>query len=113
MKNNIIRALLLWIRRKIEQTFHCGETCQVKHPKRKRSSSKSQLINQDRFRQAAAHAKVQMRDPEMKAAYETGINKKKQSAYAVAFIDALKALNSNSVPVYPCPPEYIYHQNIH
>jgi hypothetical protein len=84
MKNNIWYSLIRWIVSMVRQT-----TMRLLKSFRRMRRTKAQLLVQDRFREAADYAKAQMLDPEMKALYETGVNKKRASAYAVAFRDAL------------------------
>jgi hypothetical protein len=89
MKTKICDLLVRWIVSKTSS----GKIIFKREKPRKASPSRSiaQRDHQDRFRMAAAYASNQMRDAETKAMYETGINKKKNSAYAVAISDALNA----------------------
>jgi len=87
MKKIIDTDLGQWVVRKIG-----GKIIMTSLKKRKKIKlSENQQGAQRRFIKAVAYAKWQMDKPEMKALYETGINKKKLSAYTVALTDALKA----------------------
>ena len=62
----------------------------AKPRKRKRSSDKQEENNQI-FKEATQYAKIQMKNPEAKAAYAKGITPKKNAAFRVALSDYLNA----------------------
>ncbi|CAN5522249.1 hypothetical protein BH10BAC4_BH10BAC4_13270 [soil metagenome] len=91
MKNNIVYALLLWIKCKILELCRCGKVCVLRLIGMKKPLPIGQQLGVNRFRNATHYAKAQMCDREMKSVYQRGVNDKKRSAYVVAVTDALNA----------------------
>ncbi len=77
----------------IGETFYLRETFgqqqMVNRPKRRKSFTENELLNQIRLELAAMYAKKQLKDPLIEKEYKKGVNPKARSAYHVALRDYL------------------------
>ena len=91
MKTTISKKLARWFREKIGGTHRHTKNAFADALKRRKSLSPAQTITRGRFYLAVEYAKAQMCDPEMRALYQSRINRRNMSAYGVAVTDALNA----------------------
>ena len=91
MKTTIRKKLIRWFSDKIGDTRRHTKNAFADAPKRRKPLSPAQKITRGRFYLAVEYAKAQMCDPEMRALYQAGINKRNRSAFGVAVTDALNA----------------------
>ncbi|NOT76429.1 MAG: hypothetical protein HOP08_15990 [Cyclobacteriaceae bacterium] len=90
MKGSIDSQQLPWILNALMRISHLLST---NHPKSsgKKPFAASQQANRDRFTNAIRYAQMQIAKDDRRALYETGITRKKTTAYKVAMCDALTA----------------------
>lgn len=76
-----------------------GQMLMANRPKKPAVPSDHQLLTKNKFLEATAYAKGQMLNEESKAEYQSAVNDKTNSAYAVALTDYLKGPKILSVNI--------------